>query len=318
MERFRAQFFAPRQGLHDSLDALEARVIALCDALSERGTLEPWRASRWDWASQDVGYRLLSVRATQTGSVQGELDVLIDALAGARSESGLRTCIHGYEGLFAEAHGKRRAQPALPSPERLFAVGYALPEGHGCDTAQFGAGIGSACPSTLEALGKERAACVRAFAAGDQPERAPLGKRFARYMARERPGPLAELCALEAAITHVPTRPAWADCLDPFEARGAAFALAPGVEIVPVAHDVVGVTPAKARKAAKLAEPRALLVLRRSGQPVDILELPAALARSLSGSSRDQPLPPGLFAGDPSLRDELLAAGVLVPTAYAD
>jgi hypothetical protein len=318
MERFAAQFFARSQGLHDSLEALEARAVALCDALTERGVFAPWRASRWDWAAQDIGYRMLSLRAGQTGALCGDLDALIDALAQDRSEQGLVGCMRGYEGLYAEARSKRRAKPALPSPERLFAVGYGLPEGYGRDEAQIGEGIGSACPSTFEALGKQAATCVRAFVASDEPERTPLGKRFARYLARERPGAVAELCALEAAITHVPIRPAWADCLDPFEGRGGAFALAPAVEIVLVTHDVVGVTPGKASKAQKLAEPRALLVLRRSGQPVDILELPAELARSLQDSSREQPLSAQLFSSDPGLRDELLAAGVLVPTAYAD
>jgi hypothetical protein len=317
MERFCAQFFAARQGLHGSLEALEARVIAASDALTGEGPLPPWRATRWDWAAQDVGYRLLSVRARQTGSLRNALDALIDALAAARTEPGLIACTRGYEALHTETRGARRAQ-ALPTPERLFAVGYALPGGYGRDLGQLREGIASACPGTLQALGKEGARCISAFAASDEAERTALGKRFARYLARTRPGPLAELCALEASITHVATRAAWADCLDPFEARGAALTLAPALEIVHVEHDVMGATPGRVRKAKRLAEPRGLVILRRSGQPVDVLELPAPLARLFQASTQGAALPADLFADDSALRDELLAAGVLVPAAYAD
>jgi hypothetical protein len=318
MARLCAQFFTPRQGLHGSLEALEARVIAALDALTGRGTLPPWRATRWDWAAQDVGYRLLSVRARQTGSLCAALDALIDALAAARTERGLIACARGYEALHAETRGARRARATLPTPERLFAVGYALPGGYGKDLGQLRDGIASACPGTLQALGKEAALCVSAFAASDEAERTALGKRFARFLARTRPGPVAELCALEAAITHVPVRAAWADCLDPFEARGSALMLAPALEIVSVEHDVMGATPGRVKKAKRLPEPRGLVILRRSGQPVDVLELPAALARLFQASAPGAAVPEDLFASDPALRDELLAAGVLVPAAYAD
>jgi hypothetical protein len=318
MERYAAQFFSARQGLHPSLDALEARVTRVCAALLDGAALPPFRASRWDWAAQDVGYRLLQVQANQASALGSLFDPLIDALASARSEPGLTACIRSYCDLYASEHGKKRGRSALPPPERLFAVGYALPLGYGSDVAQIQAGIASACPSTLRALGKQGTAYVRAFVANEQPERAPLGKRFARFLARQAPGPCAELCALEAAITHVPSRAAWADCLDPFEARGTRLSLAPAVEIVRVAHDVVGVTPARVKRAPRLAEPRALLVLRRRGEPVDVLSLPAELAQRLEACGPDGVLPEDLVAGDPVLRDELLHAGVLVPTAYAD
>ncbi len=312
MERFTAQFFDRRQGLHDSLDALEERVLALCEALSGEGRAAPWRASRWDWAAQDVGYRLLSVRAAQPQQARA-LDALIDRLAAARSEHGLAACVRGYEALYTDAPSAR-GRGALPPPERLFAVGYALPAGHGSDQAQLRAGVLSACPSSLRALGTQSAATLRAFSASDVAERAPIGRRFARFLAETRPGPIAQLGALEAAITHAAVRPPWVDSLDPFEGRGEDFTLAPGVEIVRIEHDVVGTSPGRIARARRLAEPRALLVLRRAGQPVDVLELPAALGEQLS--AHDGPLPRTLFAGDPALREELLHAGVLVPSAY--
>jgi hypothetical protein len=174
----------------------------------------------------------------------------------------------------------------------------------------------SACPSCLRALGEQGEALLRAFSAADQAERAPIGRRFARFLAENRPGPSAELCALEAAITHAAVRPPWVDSLDPFEGRADQLSFAPGVEIVRVEHDVMGTSPGRVGRAPRLAEPRALLVLRRTGQPVDVLELPAALADQLG--AHDGPLPSALFAADPALRQELLSAGVLVPRAYAE
>jgi hypothetical protein len=168
----------------------------------------------------------------------------------------------------------------------------------------------------VQALGARSQAAIDAFSADDRAERAPIGRRFARFLARTQPGPCAELCALEAAITHAAVRPLWVDRLDPFEARDGQYALAPGVEIVMVGHDVVSAPPGRVARARQLAEPRALLVLRRTGEPVDVLELPAPLARALTGSSREAPLPADLFSEQPALRDELLGAGVITPTIY--
>lgn len=316
MERFTAQFFAAEQGLHVSLDALEARVVALAAALEGRPEPEPWRATRWDWAAQDVGYRLLTLRASHSAYAR-ELDALIDRLARARTARGLSACVRGYETLYTATAPKRRGRSALPPPERLFAVGYALPTGHGSDLVQLREGVASACPSSVRALGARGADVLSAFVARDAAERSPIGKRFARFLARHEPGPCAELSALEAAITHASPRAPWVDCLDPFEARGDAYALAPGVEIVRVAHDVMGTAAGRIARAPRLAEPRALLVLRRAGQPVDVLELPVSIAQVLAGSSRDAPVPEQLFRDQPALRDDLLAAGVITPTVYA-
>jgi hypothetical protein len=293
-------------------------VLEVCAALMGEGRARPLSGSRWDWAAQDVGYRLLGLRANQRGELARALDVLIDALAAARTERGISACIRDYERLHSELRKGTRSRHALPTPERLFALGYPLPHGYGSDLAQIQEGVASACPSTLRALGKESDACVRAFCAADAPERLPIGKRFAGYLSRTRPGPCAELAAVEAAITHVPPRAPWADCLDPFEARGTGLTRAPGVEIVIVTHDVMGLAPARVAQAKRLPEARALLVLRRAGQPVDVLELALELGRSLRDAEPGARLPDALLASEPTARDELLAAGVLVPTAYAD
>jgi hypothetical protein len=57
MERYVAQFFGADQGWHATLDGLEARVCEVHEALTRRRAIAPWKATRWDYAAQDVGYR---------------------------------------------------------------------------------------------------------------------------------------------------------------------------------------------------------------------------------------------------------------------
>lgn len=318
MEHFSARFFAPDQGRHDSLDALEARVVALCASLCGGPAPAPWRATRWDYCAQDLGYRLLGVRARSEGQLAHELDGIVEALADARSERGVRASIASYRDLYADARKSRTRGARLPSPELLFAVGYALPEGLGCAEAQIAEGIASACPSTWQALGRERDQITRAFCAHDVDERSPIGRRFARFLQEEKPGPLSDMARVEAAITHVLPREPWLDCLDPREAKGPTLQLAQGVELVPLTYDVMGAEPSKLRRARKLRQARCLLVLRRTGaEAVDVLELPAIAAAVLEQSAR-RGLPRSAFAMEETTIDDLLAAGVLVPTAYTD
>jgi hypothetical protein len=316
MERFSQSFFAPGQGQHATLEELEARVLAVCDLLCGGPAPRPWRSTRWDYSAQDLGYRLLSVQARCGAGLSRELDPIIEALAQTRSERGVEACIRDYGALF-ESLGRGRKQRALPRPEQLFGVGYALPRGLGCDQAQIEQGIASACPNSWRSLGDPaRARLLREFCAADAPERVALGRRFARFLERAAPGPCADLARVEAAITHVGPRAPWADCLDPFEAGTPELELAPGVEIVRIDHDVLGVSTRGLRNAHQLPTPRALIVLRRSGaEEVDVLELPWAQAERLHESSA-RPLPPARFAMEETTLGELMRAGVLVPRAY--
>ena len=317
MERFTAQFFAPHQGLHDSLEALEARVIEVCAALCGGKAARPWRATRWDYAAQDVGYRLLSVRATCTGDVASGLDRAVDQLAAQRSEAGLAACIEAYRELFQDAARARGKRPHLPAPELLFAVGYDLPAGYGHAEAQLTAGVRSACPTTCAALGREGSETLRAFARADAPERAPIGRRFARFLRSQRPGPLADLAQLEAAITHAAPRDAWTFSLDPCEARDARVRLSRGVEIVPLDYAVAGATARSVRRAKRLAEPLALLVLRSQDHAIDVLEIARDDAQALARARHEAVARTALGIADETL-DALLRARVLEPEAYAD
>jgi hypothetical protein len=313
MERFVAQFFAPHQGYHTSLEALEARGLEVCGAIVERKRAAPWRATRWDYAAQDVGYRLLALQSTSPAHAS-ELDPLIDRLASRRTRAGLTGCIRDYQALWTSARPRSRA--GLVAPDALFAVGYDLPEGLGRAQEQLAQGVASACPNGWAALGKRAAGYVERFAHADRPERAPLGRRFARWLAQEQESGVSDLMRLEAAITHVLPRDPLAVQLDPAEARGGELRLARGVEVVRLSYDVAELAPEKARRARPLREPRVLLVARAQGQDVDLIEVPAQLADVLERKGEG-----GAQRGELGLPresiDELLEARWLVPVRYA-
>lgn len=314
MERFVGQFFGSRQGHHASLGALEERVVELCDDLVGGAPAKPWRATRWDYAAQDVGYRLLSLLAVASGETAGELDKLIDGLAAERTEQGMVRAITGYSELEQQSRKARRARGLVPSAE-LFAVGYALPGGHGSSLPQLSAGLASACPGTWQALARKQRETARQFAAQDSPVRSPIGRRFARFLSETIPGPVAELCRVEAAITHVAPRDLLAASLDPLEGRGDELGIANGVEIVQVEHDVLNVEPSELASAAVLPGGCALLILRGASGDVDVMELPAAIAERVE-ASRVRPLPRSAFGTDEATLNELLSAGVLLPAAF--
>jgi hypothetical protein len=316
MERFVAQFFSRQQGHHASLDALEERVIALFDDLSGGARAKPWRATRWDYAAQDVGYRLLALRAVTDGDLARALDTLVDTLAQERTEAGMRRVIDAYGALAAQAN-KGRRKLALVAPEQLFAVGYELPLGHGSSLTQLAAGIASACPGAYESLGRAQRETVRLFSGTDQAMRVPIGRRFARFLGEHQPGPGAQLARVEAAISHVAPRDLQAASLDSFEARDDRLQLAPGVEIVVVEHDVLNVEPKQVRRAPRLPDARALLILRGTSGDVDVMELPLELA-TRAQQSGGKALLRAAFGMDDTTLDELLGAGVLVPAAYSE
>jgi hypothetical protein len=314
MERFVAQFFGPEQGHHASLEALEARVRELCAALARGESARPWRATRWDYAAQDVGYRLLGLREAARGEEARELDRIIDALASRRSEHGVAAAIAAYRALH---EGATRARRRLPDAAELFAVGYDLPGGFGRSVALVAQGVASACPRTWRALGARGPALAAAFARADAPHREPIGRRFAKFVAAELPKPLAELAQLEAAITHAHQPELAAQALDPREARGPGLRLSPGAEIVRMTHDVLALPAARVARAKPLPAARALLVVRGTGSEVDVVELPLALAEQLERHA-DEPLTRGDFADAPEALDLLLSCGAILPAAYAE
>lgn len=315
MERFATLFFAPRQGLHDSLEALESRVIEVADYLCGGAQPKPWRASAWDYVAQDVGYRLMTVRAELTGTLAREVDAMIDGLASERTEQGVQRVITSYRAL--ESASKRGRQSGLIESAQLFAVGYSLPDGQGHALEQLSDGIASACPSTWAALKREQTEMVRAFAERDAPARTPIGRRFASFLAQTQPGPISELAHIEAAITHAPPRDLIARSLRGDESRDGLLELASDVQVLEVAYDVLNLQPGRVKSARPRAQPYALLVLRSSEGEVDLLEVDAGVGRQLA-ESRTQPIHSAARSDHTSSITELQRAGVLVPRSYAE
>jgi hypothetical protein len=89
----------------------------------------------------------------------------------------------------------------LPSPGRVFGVGYPLPGGQGTDLRQLADGVRSGAPITARLLGTALNDDVAAFARSDSPRRASLAERFAAHLGSR--GPLGDLARYEAAL--VPT-----------------------------------------------------------------------------------------------------------------
>jgi hypothetical protein len=193
-------------------------------------------------------------------------------------------------------------------------VGYALPLGMGRSVRQLEEGVASACPGTHRALGREVGAVMARFAARDEAVRAPVGRRFARFLARERDDAVADLARLEAALTHVAKSDPVARALPHAEAASDRVRLAEGAEILRIDHDVLGKEPARLKRTRRLAEPRYLGVVRTGAQEVDLLELSEALAHALTRAqealSRET-----LPVDDDSLQ-QLLDSGLLVPERY--
>jgi hypothetical protein len=310
--RWAELFFAPQQGLHADLDALEARVLAVRDALLGEGRVAPHRASRWDYAAQDVGYRLFTLATWLGDGRSAELVAMAERLAGTRNPAGLRRVIADYTALSAERRPRRAS--ALPPAEALFAVGYPLVERHGRSHAQIAEGVASACPSSCAALGRKLPELVAAFVEQDAPARVALGRRFAAYLARERPGPIAELAALEAAVCHARAPSAELATLPAREAAGEQVTLAEHAELVHAEHAVASAEPSAVARLPKGAA-HYLGVVRGADGAIDVIALPEAAGRALllGGGRPCERAELGL--GDDDV-EALLDAGLLAPAAY--
>jgi hypothetical protein len=297
--------FAPvGAGRLDSLEALEARVLALLAHLDGEAEAAPWAASPATWAIQDLGWRLMMVAADTEGEPQRGLLDLADALSAAPpGEEALTALIAGYRALCEEWE--------LPAPQDLFAVGYPLPGGLGSDLDQLKDGVHSALPHCARHTKKELPARVAAFAEADGLLRQPIGRRFAAWMAETAPGPLAELAALEAAVTHArPPNPAEASLIELPVPPGQPCRLGSSLERLRLSIDpqraLAGAAP-RARKAQT-----AVAVVRR-GLGVDALALSPEAAAALDRLPDD---PQALDALDPADRDELVSLGIVAPCRF--
>lgn len=308
--RHMEQFHGPGSARHGSLEALHARVEAVLAYLLDDAPPPPaLGGGRMDRVVRDFAWRLLLVRASSSGPVSAPLDEMLRDLADHPDGAGL--------GRVQGAYADLASGYDLPIPEDLLAVGYELPGGGGNSVRQLVDGLASACPATAELLGWRREALAARFLASDKPERRPLGRRVADFLAREEPQPLAQLGAFEAAVSH-------ADTVDPAEAlfgvdgaRGELVALAQGFELLHAGYDVVELaTGLQAGQPTVPAQrPTDLAVARGpEGDPivVDLSERAAwALARLADGPLPRREL--GLPAAEVATLEEL---GLLVAVRW--
>ena len=217
-------------GWHRDLDSLEARIWEVAAHLSGRGEAAPLAGDRWRWIAQDLGSRLLQVRAETGGGAGRALDRLVEALAGAPTEGGILAATQGYQDL-SEAW-------ELPDPDVILGVGYRLPGGGGAAVAQIWEGLESAVPVTMATLGGLAEGQVRAFCAADGAARRGLGLRFADHLGAHGPADIADLARVEAALTHAPA-PSPADAtLGAAGAGEAGWRVPAEVALITVSVDV--------------------------------------------------------------------------------
>ena len=300
------------RGLHADLDGLEARVLAVARAITEGDALEPWRADRWVWAAQDVGWRMIQLGQDAQGRVRDRAWAIAAALGEAPTAEGIRTALQAWH----ESDG-------LADVTWVAEVGYALPEGSICDgasTAQLRAGLSSVCPLSLDALDDAGEAVVAPFMRQDRGNRAPLGDRFTAWVEAHFPGPVAELCRFEAALRHTAHDP-----LPGILGTGDGCTIAPGVRRLAGRFDPLnladgvdsgelqghwgpeGVTLVSSDGTPILESPTTLLVARDAQGECAVAELDADTDAFLMGQDAEP---------DPTLLPLLADMGMVVPHAW--
>jgi hypothetical protein len=319
------RFFVPGEGWQPTIEALDARVSELFDAiasavagvasprhgLSGRGAGGPPPATPPDpaalrrrWIAGDVAWRLLTVRADCDGAVAEALDAAVDQLADTHD---VATAIASYVDLHEDFE--------VPAPEDVFAVGYDLGGGHGRSVRQIGEGLRTATPVTLSLLGEAADAIVAEFVAEDTLVRAPIGRRFAAWLAaRHASGytvPLASLdaVALESSLVHAPPPDPAVATLSGGPVRDARCRMAPGVARLQLQHEPGALLRGRARR---LRAPVELAVIRQADGEVEAVQL-SPRAAAASEAMRVDSLVPDVPDEE---REALLAAGVWRPEAW--
>lgn len=216
MERL-APFLVGNAG---SLDALEARVMAVTRALLLDESLPTHGGERWDWIRADLAWRVLTIWQQTDGECADALLGLLDDL-GPDAPQRWDQLAEDFE---------------LPPADAVFAVGYPLGSGWtGCSQDSILAGLRSVCPLVCE-LAEDAG---HRFDFVPPSERRPLGDRFADWLDVHHPA-LAPLARLEVAMRVVPVDGVAAA----LGTDGDGHRLGPGVRILRPPYDVVGVSEA--------------------------------------------------------------------------
>ena len=193
-ERYLERFGHEERGNHTSLDGVIARIEAITSAIVSDSSVRPWRATRWHWAAQDVGGRLLQIWTETEGEAAEVLQSMVDHLADNQDAAGMASTIRSYEELCETWE--------LPEPADVFAVGYELTGGYGRSVRQILDGLQSALPATHRLLGEHSAGVASVFVSEDTPTRSPLGRRFASFLPGSAHEALTDVARFEAAIAH--------------------------------------------------------------------------------------------------------------------
>lgn len=305
--RFIEGFAVEGGGWVRSLDALEARVLDVVDAITEGKPLADLAPSRTHgearWVLQDLAWRLLMLWHETEGEAADTLSDLIDDLSSAcgdtadatlsgsqveaEAEAAISRALDGYRALHEEW--------VLPEPDHLFALGHDLLGTHsGRSVDQVSQGVQSALPLTCDLL-HDLPDRVADFVAQDHAVRVPLGHRFATWLGSDVHPALAELAHYEAALTHLPVADDEVLGLGPVSADGR-YRLARGVRVLRTRHDVVEV--------ARAADFGDLEV--RDDDLVDVDGNPIAEADSALALSRAPDGQPQVLNLEPHVADALL------------
>jgi hypothetical protein len=221
---FRTLFLGPKQGAFSDLDRMEARLLEVMEAILGGQAAEPLEGDRALWVSQDIAWRLLVTSMECAGEPVDRLHNLIVSLSTTPKSETINGVIQQYEAMCEEW--------ILPPPADLFALGYPVGE-YGQCLSQIIEGIQVSAPNTTALLGDALGPIVTRFAGEDQPERKPLIRRFAGFLADKAPGATADMARYEAAIMHPEPANATADALSEETAeKHQTWVTCSGVEIM--------------------------------------------------------------------------------------
>ena len=203
--RFAQRFLVHSGGWVSTLEALEARVVEVADALCEQAPLSPLSPSpqegRWRWTIQDLAWRLHVIGASLDGDRAREVESILEDLASQPAgEEAVASAVTRYALLARDGDA--------PGAEDVFAVGYDLPGGYGRCVPQIADGLGSVVPLTLGLMDDAMPDQVDRFVEQDEAVRVPLGERFAAHLT----GDLGQLARYESALRSVRFDPfQWTD-----------------------------------------------------------------------------------------------------------
>jgi hypothetical protein len=181
---------------------------------------------------------------------------------------------------------------------------------------QVRAGLESCVPGALKLLGADAPVLVRRFVQQDGLLRAPLGERFAGFLAREWPGQAADEAQLEACFAHLPLPDMDTASLPAEEAADDRMSRPRHVRVFSVNYAVSADPDAidAERGLARMSPPLHLAAVRRPDGEVELMELEAEVAETVALA--DVPAWPDDLGLAPDAALALLEAGVLVPAAY--